>query len=254
MPQERACWLFLLGAAAAAAAVGPPPPPPGTWSLPGINWASGGVAGPVSDQHSVRAFDMVFWEPESRWYMYCDLVLFSNPECPASCGSEIGVFSAESLDAQWTFHGIAVRKNQSLADAGGLATPTAIVRNGTVFVYFAYEGLPVGDGLRGIGGAHASHPLGPFTRMPPVALAPAGWHRPEGPGGILDDPQVTWYGGRFHLFHSRKHLQPGDRNCSLTPHAPSASPYMYLAHCVECEFTSSRRGPSWTFIFWEDCL
>ena len=66
------------------------------------------------------------------------------------------------------------------ADAGGLATPTAIVRNGTVFVYFAYEGLPAGAGLRGIGAATATHPLGPFTRTPPVAAAPAGWHRPSG--------------------------------------------------------------------------
>jgi hypothetical protein len=91
-----------------------------------------------------------------------------------------------------------------------------------VFVYFAYEGLPVGKGLRGIGGASAAHPLGPFTRTPPVAEAPAGWHRPSGPGGILDDPEVLFYGGRFHLFHSRKHLQAGDRNCSLDPADPTA--------------------------------
>ena len=84
-------------------------------------------------------------------------------------------------------------KNHSIADAGGLATPTAIVRNGTVFVYFAYEGLPASEGLRGIGGATSMHPLGPFTRTPPVAAAPRGWHRPSGPGGILDDPEVLWY-------------------------------------------------------------
>ena len=100
----------------------------------------------------------------------------------ADMGSSI--LSASSLDDEWAYHGIAVPKNQSLADAGGLATPTAIVKDGTVFVYFAYEGLPVGAGLRGIGGAFATHPLGPFTRTQPVALAPPGWHRPTGPGVV----------------------------------------------------------------------
>ena len=30
----------------------------------------------------------------------------------------------------------------------------------------------------------------------------------------MDDPEVLWYGGRFHLFHSRKRLQAGDANCT----------------------------------------
>ena len=57
----------------------------------------------------------------------------------------------------------------------GLATPTAIVRGAAdVLLFFAYEGLPVGGGLRGIGGAVAAHPLGPFARLAaPVALPPA---------------------------------------------------------------------------------
>eukprot|EP00320_Phaeocystis_rex_P020446 CAMPEP_0119084288 /NCGR_PEP_ID=MMETSP1178-20130426/129064_1 /TAXON_ID=33656 /ORGANISM="unid sp, Strain CCMP2000" /LENGTH=165 /DNA_ID=CAMNT_0007067249 /DNA_START=144 /DNA_END=639 /DNA_ORIENTATION=+ len=133
-----------------------------------------------ADNFAVRAFDVIWWE--ERWFLYCDLILFANPKCPSSYGSEIGVFSAATLDSEWTYHGIAVHKNRSLADAGGLATPTAIVRDGRVFVYFAYEGLPVGDGLRGIGGAFADHPLGPYQRMPPAAVAPEGWHRPTGPG------------------------------------------------------------------------
>ena len=219
---------------------GPPVPPPGTWRLPPIDWAAGGVVGPT-DQYAVRAFDVVHWEPENKYYLYCDLVLFSNPKCPSSFGSEIGMFSADSLDGAWTYHGIAVPKNHTLADAGGLATPTAIVRDGKVFVYFAYEGLPAGAGLRGIGGASATHPLGPFTRTPPVALAPAGWHRPTGPGGILDDPEVIYWGGKFHLFHSRKHLQQGDNNCSRTPDAPEQSPWW--GKCVE--WRTSSDGISW---------
>ncbi len=216
-----------------------PAPAPGQWRLPKIDWGAGGTVGPTAG-YAVRAFDVVYWLPEQRWYLYCDLVLYSNPECPASFGSQIGVFSAPSLDSAWTYHGIAVHKNTSAADAGGLATPTAIVHEGTVFVYFAYEGLPVGAGLRGIGGAFATHPLGPFTRTSPVAEAPTGWHRPVGPGGILDDPEVMFYNGMFHLFHSRKHLEPGDRNCSVDPSNPTAPAW---SKCVE--WRSSTNGVDW---------
>jgi hypothetical protein len=245
------------------------------WRLPSIDWAAGGVVG-RTDRFAVRAFDIVRWPGDGRWYMYCDLVLYTNPVCPSSFGSEIGCFSAPSLDAEWTFHGIrpGLSKNHSAADAGGLATPTAIVRDGKVFVYFAYEGLPAsGGGLRGIGGASASDPLGPFERMPPVAEAPAGWHRPSGPGGILDDPevrakhgfdfpssflrliivfrirnnskqkatlsQVMFHAGRFHLFNSRKHLN--DRNCSLRPEDPTAEA---PSHCME--WHTSPDGLAWT--------
>jgi hypothetical protein len=207
------------------------------WRLPLINWTAPGVVG-STDKFAVRAFDTVYWAPEDAWYIYCDLVLFSNPKCPSSFGGEIGVFSAVSLDAEWKYHGIAVQKNTSAADAGGLATPTAVVHGDKVMVYFAYEGLPVGDGTRGIGGAEASHPLGPFRRMPPVAQAPVGWHRPTGPGGILDDPEVLYYGGRFHLFHSRKHVS--DLNCSLTPDTPGAQ---VVDHCVE--WRTSLDGMVW---------
>lgn len=193
------------------------------WQLPTINWADGVVGSkPANDEFAVRAFDVVWWEPTRQWFLYCDLVLFANPVCPSSFGSEIGVFSATTLDGEWKYHGIAIHKNQSATDAGGLATPTAIVRDGKVLVYFAYEGLPVGNGLRGIGGAFADHPLGPFQRTPPVAVAPKGWHRPAGPGGIFDDPEVLFFGGRFHLFHSRKHVT--DLNCSLTPTRPAPNP------------------------------
>ena len=201
-----------------------PPPPFLTWN---INWSAGGVVGPT-DKYAVRAFDMVHWEGDGKWYMYCDLVEFSNPKCPSSFGSEIGCFSADTLDSEWTYHGICVPKNTSIADAGGLATPTAIAHDGVVSVMFAYEGLPAGDGLRGIGVAHATHPLGPFTRGPPVAVAPKGWHRPTGPGGIFDDPEVIYYGGRYHVFHSRKHVN--DLNCSTDPTSPTAK---VVDHCIE---------------------
>ena len=213
-----------------------PPLPPGAWRLPAIDWAAGGVVGPM-DQYAVRAFDVVQWE-DGTWYMYSDLVRFDNPECPSSFGSEIGVFSAADLDSPWSFHGIAVHKNHSAADAGGLATPTAVVNNGRVYVYFAYEGLPVGGGERGIGGAWATHPLGPFVRTPPVAMAPKGWHRPTGPGGILDDPEALVYRGTFHLFHSRKHVERGDTSCAVDPQAP-----VWQDHCVE--WRTSRDGIAW---------
>ena len=231
------------GGRARGQALGRGSPAATTWRLPPIDWAAGGVVG-VTDHFAVRAFDMVRWPGDGRWYMYCDLVLYANPVCPTSYGSEIGCFSAASLGGPWTYHGIVLRKNASAADAGGLATPTAIVRGGKVFVYFAYEGLGpgvgLGGGLRGIGGASAAHPRGPFGRMPPVAEAPTGWRRPAGPGGILDDPEVIHHAGRFHLSDSRKLLD--DRNCSLAPSDPAADA---PAHCTEWH-TSVVDGIAWT--------
>jgi len=49
-----------------------------------------------------------------------------------------------------------------------------------------------------LGVAQASHPLGPFERKALVASPPS-----KG-DGVLDDPQVVFYAGRYHLFHSRK--------------------------------------------------
>ena len=142
----------------------PPPspsPPPGSWRLPAIDWKAGGIVGPT-DNYAVRAFDVVFWAPEGKWYLYCDLVLYSDSHCPSSFGSEIGVrkyitcldsrvfarvsclhphrsllssicftvlcpncililynrcakvFSANSLDDEWTYHGTAVPKNATI--------------------------------------------------------------------------------------------------------------------------------------------
>ena len=161
----------------------------------------------------MRAVDLLVWPGDGRTYAYTDLVNFSNPHCPGSVGSEIAAFSSADGLSGWQYHGIVAHKNTSAADAGGLATPTAVVRRAgggggggtdSVLLYFAYEGLPEGGGPRGIGQASAPHPLGPFTRLPPAAPAPAAWHRPMGPGGILDDPQVFDYGGAYHMFHSRK--------------------------------------------------
>ena len=212
------------------------------WRLPAIDWAQGAVfsLAAAGGNFSARAFDVIQWPGDGHFYLYSDLVLTSNDRCPSSFGSEIGVFSAPAPLGPWAFRGIVAHRNTSAADAGGLATPTAIVRGAAdVLLYFAYEGLPVGGGLRGIGGAVAAHPLGPFARLAaPVAEAPAGWHRPKGPGGILDDPEVLSFGGRFHLFHSRKHLARGDNNCSA-----GVAGEAWRDHCIE--WRTSSDGEAW---------
>ena len=56
------------------------------------------------------------------------------------------------------------------------------------------------------------------------------------PCGIFDDPEVMRYGGRYHLFHSRKHIT--DRNCSWPgQQGPPAD------HCVE--WRVSEDGEVW---------
>ena len=231
-----ALLLFALRAPATAAAAATTA---ADWRLPAIDWSRGSAFSIAAANYSLRAFDIVQWPGDSRFYLYSDLVLLSNPECPASFGGEIGAFAAPGIMGPWTFAGVVAHRNTSLADAGGLATPTAVVRasDNAVLLYFAYEGLPVGGGLRGIGGAMAMHPLGPFTRLAtPVAEAPAGWHRPRGPGGIFDDPEVVFFSGRFHLFHSRKHLN--DLNCTVGAGGPRRE------HCIE--WRTSLDGETWT--------
>ena len=76
----------------------------------------------------------------------------------------------------------------------------------------------------------------------------------KGPGGILDDPEVLWYGGRFHLFHSRKALQAGDTSCTnhadegsavaaLSNNTKPAAPTGLPSHCVE--WRTSVDGTNW---------
>ena len=180
------------------------------WSLPPIDNSTPPVLAPTLD-FAVRALDVIVWPGDNRTYVYTDVVAYDNPACPGSFGSDIGVYSSADGAANWTYHGLVVRKNSSSADAGGVATPSALARDdGTVFVYFAAEACSDescgdGNGPRGIGMARADHPLGPFERdLPPVAAAPPDWRRPAGPGGIFDDSQTVAYDGLFHLFFARK--------------------------------------------------
>lgn len=180
------------------------------WSLPPIDYSTPPVLAPTLE-FAARALDVIVWPGDNRTYVYADIVGYDNPNCPASFGSDIGAYSSADGISDWTYHGIVVHKNSSSADAGGVATPSALAReDGTVFVYFAAEACSDvacgdGDGPRGIGQASASHPLGPFERdLPPVAAAPPDWQRPSGPGGIFDDSQTVAYDGLFHLFFARK--------------------------------------------------
>ena len=223
----------------AAAAVAAAP-----WRLPAVDWSRGAAFSLLSagGNFSTRALDVIRWPGDGRFYLYADLILTTDAACPSSYHSDIGAFSADDLLGPWTFRGLVARKNASADDAGGLATPTAAVRatDNAVLLYFTTETLPPGggEGLRGIGGAVAAHPLGPFARLPPVAAAPAGWTPPRGPGGILDDSEVIFYAGSFHLFHSRKHVT--DFNC--TPEGARAP--VVVEFCVE--WRTSPDGEAWT--------
>lgn len=135
------------------------------------------------------------------------------------------------------------------ADSGGLATPSCLARaDGTVFVYFSFEGGPpdykpvnsLPNGPRGIGIARASRPLGPFLRLEPAAPAPpwptnSTWSHGSHPGGILDDSQVLEHAGFFHMFHSRKLWD--------TPGCPPAKHGENVC-CVE--WRTSTNAENWT--------
>jgi hypothetical protein len=217
-----------------AAAQQPPAPPVAwppsanvaspVWTPPAVQWGTtpgrlpnSGPSEPAG--FGIRAIDCLDTWADGRTYCYSDLPLHSNPVCPGSYNSEIGCFSSANGYTNWTFHGIVIHKGQlGSADSGGVATPTALAANGRVYLYFSQEGGPpeykpvtdLPNGPRGIGIGRADHPTGPFTRLAtPAAAAPAwpknrSWVHGPHPGGILDDSQVLAYGGKYHLFHSRK--------------------------------------------------
>jgi hypothetical protein len=230
----------------AAAATVPTSAAAPPWQLPAIDWSRGMAfsLAAAGGNFSTRAFDVVRWPGDGLYYLYSDLIdAISDPACPSSYFSDVGAFSAPALLGPWTYRGLVVRRNVSAGsiDARSVATPTAIVRaaDGAVLLFFTTESQSPGggEGLRGIGGAVAAHPLGPFARLAaPVAAAPAGWEPPRGPGGILDDAEVLFFGGRFHIFHSRKHVT--DFNCSTGP-VPTV-----VEFCVE--WRTSTDGEAWT--------
>ena len=248
------CSLGLPAAAAAASSA---------WRLPPVDFRQPPGLAP-NDGFALRGVDGIVWH-DGRAYVYADVVNWTNPECPSSFGSEIGVFSSADY-LNWTYHGVAVPRGQpGDVDSGGTATPAALATDDAVFVsarprrilpsprnirvvaappprfvistsrprrrrdseyprrgrgaaatrlrdrYYAYEaGAGDGNGVRGIGVARAASPLGPFEKLAPAAPAPPDWHRPTGPGGIFDDPQVVAYRPpRPRLIRSRSRRRRG---------------------------------------------
>ena len=133
---------------------------------------------------SVRQFSTAYWPGDSRTYGYADIVPFNDSFYPTSYSSYIGIYSSPDGASRWAYHGLALQHGRpGSIDAGGTATPSVAVTNGTVLLSYAAESQPGGQGTRFIALATASHPLGPFVKA----------ERPLGAYGQCrsDDPQLV---------------------------------------------------------------
>eukprot|EP01047_Picozoa_sp_COSAG01_P005120 COSAG01_NODE_172_length_23108_cov_26.690496_18_plen_1009_part_00 len=200
------------------------------------------------------------WPADNRTWAFTDDVEYTDPSCPGSFNSSIGLYSSADGRTKWSYHGIVLDK-RTRGD-GGLATPSVLLHRGgaarepdSVLLFFTRETGPggrQGAGRRGIGVARASHPLGPFVQLPDAAPAPncsaSEGCCPGSPGtamcggGIFDDSEVLQDStGTFHLFHSRKKASAtgAPKDCI----GCMAGGWL-KHHCIE--WRTSRDGTNWT--------
>ena len=95
--------------------------------MPAVDWS----APPSLAPHvgfANRAMDWIVWPGDNKTYAYVDDVDYTDPSCPGSFNSSIGLYSSDDGLSGWRYHGVVLDK-RTRGD-GGLATPSAIVRHG----------------------------------------------------------------------------------------------------------------------------
>ena len=136
-----------------------------------------------TDGFSVRQMNSL-WH-DGKYYVYGDVIGWTNPKHPDSYGSTIGVFCSPD-GRKWTYHGEVLKGGgQGKWDYGGVATP-GICELGGKF-YLAYSGRQNKDGTgeRFLGLAVATEPLGPFRKLPKPIFPLEGYPNAQ---PCFDDP------------------------------------------------------------------
>jgi len=138
-----------------------------------------------TDGFSVRQMNSL-WH-DGTYYVYADVIDWTNPKHPDSYGSSIGAYSSPD-GVSWTYHGeILSGGKKGEWDRGGVATPGAAKFQDKFYLAYSGRQLANGSGERCIGLAVAGTPLGPFTKMPPIA-SQTGYPNSQ---PCFDDPQLV---------------------------------------------------------------
>ena len=147
-----------------------------------------------TDGFSVRQINGL-WH-EGTYYVYADVIDWTNPYHPDSYSSSIGAYSSPD-GVDWKYHGKILSPGaEGQWDHGGVATPGAVKFQDKFYVAYSGRELANGGGERFIGLAVAYTPLGPFAKMPPIASKTG--HPNCQP--CFDDPQLVTRPGEDKIY------------------------------------------------------
>lgn len=170
------------------------------------------------------------WVPGAGAYLYCDIVLATDPRWPDSFLSSIGVFHSADGLRNWTYGGIVIPRGPAGSfDAGSAATPGAAYVDGKVVVSFTAEdsiGSPCGINV-----AISSHGgLGPFVKQ-------------ERPVATCGNPKA---GGVGTGWENISDSCCDDSMLSVDPHEPNV---LHMWHSYKGQNDNARRT-----MLWKPCL
>ena len=155
-----------------------------------------------TDEFSVRQVNAL--RHAGKYYLYGDIIRWSNPKHPDSYGSSIGVFS--STDGRgWDYHGEVVSAgDEGQWDYGGVATPGVCELRGRFYVAYSGRQKRNGLGRRLLGLAAADGPLGPFHKAG-APIFPLEGHPQDDP--CFDDPCLITRPGDDRMWLYYRHAR-----------------------------------------------
>jgi hypothetical protein len=124
----------------------------------------------------------------TSWYMFYRNDNTSKPS--------IGLMTS-SNGLNWTEHGTILSASSSGFDSAEVIAPTVLFENGTWYLWYECDDAS-NPGLRRIGVATATNPIGPWTKRGIALQSIGGW---EGTGGLLGTPAISKVGSRYCLWY-----------------------------------------------------
>jgi len=164
------------------------------------------------EQFCVRQVTAIY--SHGQYWLYVDVVPWDHRYWPDTYDTTIHAYSSDDC-RRWNYHGeILAKGDEGEWDAGGVATPGAVVLDGRTYLFYAGRHRPGPDCIRQIGLAVADQPQGPFVKMRrPIVIA-------DHPENHLDDPVpiVSASGRGIDLYyrHAEHHLDPPPYSIRLT--------------------------------------
>ena len=94
--------------------------------MPAVDWS----APPSLAPHvgfANRAMDWIVWPGDNKTYAYVDDVDYTDPSCPGSFNSSIGLYSSDDGLSGWRYHGVVLDKRTLIKIFVGIASLTGTI-------------------------------------------------------------------------------------------------------------------------------